>query len=78
MKLRFKYIISSLILLSLIGLGENIFISCPDVKYYKETEWVSTAFGGQEMRKFAYIVDEAFIFFLTAALSGVVHNLVIY
>ena len=29
-------------LLSLIGLGENISISCPNVKYYKETELVKT------------------------------------
>ena len=42
MKRRFKFILSFVILLSIIGLGENISISCPNVKYYKETEWVST------------------------------------
>jgi len=41
LKQQFKYILSSLIVLSLIGLGENISINCPNVKYYKETEWVS-------------------------------------
>ena len=43
MKHRFIYILSSLIILGLIGLGENISISCQDVKYYKETEWVTTS-----------------------------------
>ncbi|NOQ25879.1 MAG: hypothetical protein GQ564_11000 [Bacteroidales bacterium] len=43
MKRRFKFILSSIIIISLIGLGENIFISCPNVKYYKETEWLSTS-----------------------------------
>jgi len=42
LKRRFIYILSSLILLSLIGIGENISLSCPTVKYYKETELVST------------------------------------
>ncbi len=42
MKRRFRYILSTLILLSLIGLGENIPISCPNVNYNKETEFVST------------------------------------
>lgn len=42
MKRQFRLILSSLILLSLIGLGENIFVSCPNVKYYKETELVRT------------------------------------
>jgi hypothetical protein len=39
---RFIYILSSLILLSLTGLGEDISASCPNVKDYKETEWVHT------------------------------------
>ena len=42
MKLSFKIILSTLLLLSLIVLGENILITCPSVKYDKETEWLST------------------------------------
>lgn len=42
MKRRFKFILPSLIILSLIGFGVNSSISCPKVKYYKETEWAST------------------------------------
>jgi hypothetical protein len=42
LKRRFKFILPSLIILSLIGFGENSFISCPNIKYYKETEWVNT------------------------------------
>lgn len=38
----FKYILSTLLFLSLIVLGDNICISCPNVKYYKETERIST------------------------------------
>jgi len=38
---KFKYILSFLLLLSLIGLGENIFDCNPRVKYIKETELVS-------------------------------------
>ena len=55
MKRRFKYILSSLIFLSLIGLGENISISCPNVKYYKETELVSTTnTKGKDSKCFYY------------------------
>jgi len=38
---KFKYILSFLLLLSLIGLGENISDSNPRIKYIKETELVS-------------------------------------
>ena len=39
--------------MSLIGLGENISISCPNVKYYKETELVRTTNPkGQESKCF--------------------------
>jgi len=41
LKASFKYTFATLIVLSLIGLGENILISCPNVKYLKETEWVN-------------------------------------
>ncbi len=41
MKFSFKYTLATLIVLSLIGLGENVLISCPNVKYLKETEWVN-------------------------------------
>lgn len=41
MKASFKYTFATLIVLSLIGLGENILISCPNVKNLKETEWVN-------------------------------------
>lgn len=41
MKRRFKFILPSIIILSLIGFWENSFISCSNVKYYKETEWVN-------------------------------------
>lgn len=43
MKPRFRYILYTLILLSLIVLGENILISCPTAKFYKETEWLITS-----------------------------------
>lgn len=43
MKRRFRYIFSSVIILSLLGLGMNIGISCPNVKYHKETELVSSS-----------------------------------
>lgn len=43
MKLRFKLILPSLIILSLIGFGWNSSNSCSNVKYYKETECVNTS-----------------------------------
>jgi len=43
LKSRFKFILSSLIILSLIGFGLNSIISCPRVKSIKETEWVNTS-----------------------------------
>ncbi len=39
---RFKYTLSFVLLLSLIGLGQDIFISCPEVKNYVETELLNT------------------------------------
>lgn len=51
---RFKYILSFLILLSLIVLGENISISCPNVKYYKETELVITTSAKDKESKCFY------------------------
>lgn len=42
MQPRIKNILFSIILLSLIAIGENISISSPNVKYYKETELVNT------------------------------------
>ena len=43
LKISFKHILSFLIFLSLLGLGQDIFINCPNVKYSKETEWVIKA-----------------------------------
>lgn len=42
MKIHYKYILSTLIILSLLGLGENNFISCFNVKYIKQTELFNT------------------------------------
>lgn len=41
MKIHFKHILSTIIILSLLGLGENTFISCFNVKYIKQTELVN-------------------------------------
>ncbi|MGM0408737.1 MAG: hypothetical protein ACQERU_12195 [Bacteroidota bacterium] len=55
MRRRFIYILSSLILLSLTGLGEDISISCPNVKHYKETELViTTNTKGSDSKCFYY------------------------
>ena len=52
---RFKYILSFLLLLSLIGLGEYISEFNPKVKYRKETEWVSkTNLNEKESKCFSY------------------------
>ena len=52
---KFKYILSFLLLLSLIGLGENISDSNPNVKNIKETELVSkTNLNEKESKCFNY------------------------
>lgn len=55
---KFKYILSFLLLLSLIGLGENISDSNLKAKYIKETEWVSkTSLNEKESKCFNYKQD---------------------
>lgn len=54
MKRQFRYIISSFIILSLIGLGTGKAISLPNVKYYKETELVSKATSAAKESKCHY------------------------
>ena len=41
MKNRVQYIFSFFIILSLLGLGENAIITCPNVKNIKDTEWTT-------------------------------------
>lgn len=43
MRLRFKIVLPTLIILSLVGFVENSANSSLSVRYYKETEWVKTS-----------------------------------
>jgi hypothetical protein len=43
LKKHLKYIFSFFLVLSLLGLGENVIITCSNVKNNKETEWVTKA-----------------------------------
>jgi len=53
---KFKYILSFLLLLSLIGIGENISDSRLRLKNSKETEWLSkTRLNEKESKCFSYI-----------------------
>jgi hypothetical protein len=40
LKKSFQYIFSFIVILSLLGLGENVIITCPNVKSVKDTEWI--------------------------------------
>lgn len=54
MRLRFKIVLPSLIILSLIGFVGYSSISCPNVKYYKETEWLKTSYPTEKDSKCVY------------------------
>lgn len=61
MKIRFKYILSSLIFLSLIGIGDNIFIPYSDVKYVKETEWSTKAIPNEKVSRCCHFIQYFYV-----------------
>jgi hypothetical protein len=54
MRNRFKYIISFFLILSFFGFGENISISCSNVRNIKETEWITKVNSNTDVSKCYY------------------------
>lgn len=61
LKFSFKYTLATLIVLSLIGLGENIFISCPNVKNLKDTEWVNKESSNRKVSRCYHFIKSKLV-----------------
>jgi hypothetical protein len=51
LKKSFQYIFSFIVILSLLGLGENVIITCPNVKNVKDTEWITKTSSNVKVSK---------------------------
>jgi len=67
-----------LIVLSLIGLGENVLISCPNVKYLKETEWVNKETSKRKVSSCYHFIKCNFVKVANSNLKTWSKNYVVY